>query len=468
MKLALVSGILLLGSSTFAYQSTELLPNILIIVADDLGWGDVGYHNPEILTPNIDKLANEGIILNRFYVAPMCSPTRAGLMTGRFPDRYGLRLIVNRPWFDYGLDTNEEILPEILACAGYKNRGIVGKWHLGHSQIKYYPLRRGFTHFYGHLNGAIDYFDHTRDGVLDWHEGYETSYDSGYTTDLITNKAIEYIRQFKGSSPFLLYVAFNAPHTPLQAQEEYLLQYGYDNNLPSFQKGNGKGNTKRQTFSAMVTNMDAGIGEILKNLKELNIEKNTFVLFMSDNGGQLDLGGYNGDLRGGKLTEWEGGVRVPAIIKWPDELSGGWETDQITGYVDLLPTIIDILGRMGKTKNKLDGISILPVLKGEKEKITRNFYLGCGAIVNEDWKLIKQDAARGLSRMVIDEDKLFNIANEPNEKRSIKIQHPEVYKELLEIIAPYQAIKPSITPPRDIKPPDFEPPTEWKPAGLNN
>jgi arylsulfatase B len=464
MKIILGIGSLLLTACAFADAPIDKKPNILIIVADDLGWGDVGYHNPEIITPNIDQLANDGIILNRFYVAPMCSPTRSGLMTGRYPDRYGLRTIVVRPWFDYGLDTNEKILPQYMADAGYSNRGIVGKWHLGHSQWKYYPLERGLTNFYGHLNGAIDYFDHTREGELDWHEGYETSYDEGYSTDLITEKAIEYIHEYK-DSPFFLYVAYNAPHSPLQAQEEYLLKYGYDENQPAFQSGKGKGNTLRQTFCAMVTNMDAGIGKILMNLKDLNIDNNTIVFFLSDNGGQINLGGYNGDLRGGKLTEWEGGVRVPAIVKWPAQFSGGKLTNQVTGFVDILPTLIDITGRSVEIKNELDGISILPILKADKDNIQRNLYLGCGAIVNQNWKLILKDAERGLSAMRINEDMLFRIDQDPNENINVINDYPQVFVELKDILSSYMSIEPTMVPPPDVKPPEFLPPEEWKPEG---
>lgn len=453
-------GGLLLGACVATPEKE--LPNIVIIVADDLGWGDVGFHNSDIPTPNIDRLADEGIILNRFYVAPMCSPTRAGMMTGRYPDRYGLRHVVNRPWFDYGLDTAETTLPEVLAEAGYMHRGIVGKWHLGHSRLEYHPLQRGFTDFYGHLNGAIDYFDHTREGQLDWHEGYETSYDEGYSTDLITREAVEFIREKWGNNPFFLYVAYNAPHSPLQAQEEYLKLVGYDETQPPFQGGRGKGNTIRQTFSAMVANMDKGIGDILATIDEVGITENTLVLFFSDNGGARNLGASNGDLRGGKLTEWEGGVRVPAVIKWPGGFAGGRITDQVTGFVDVLPTLCDLLGLEGIPGRPVDGISILPVLRSETEEIDRNFYLGCGAIVNSDWKLIRKEAIRGLSRMRINEDMLFAIGTDPNEITNVRDQYPDVYRELLETLSVYDGIVPTMTPPPDIKPPDFVPPKEWK------
>lgn len=209
-------------------------------MADDLGNGDVGYHGSDIKTPNIDRLAKEGIMLNRFYVAPVCSPTRAGLLTGRYPNRFGLRETVIPPWRDFGVDTTEVFLPELLAGAGYKNRAVLGKWHLGHSRKAYHPLNRGFTHFYGHYNGAIDYFTHKREGELDWHNDYKTSYDEGYATDLITEEAVKSIQDYSDDgSPFFLYVAYNAPHGPLQAKNEDLVKYGFEDEKPLFSNRKG-------------------------------------------------------------------------------------------------------------------------------------------------------------------------------------------------------------------------------------
>lgn len=461
MKVSLKISSILLGICAVPNVWSSERPNILIIVADDLGWGDVGYHNPEILTPNIDQLSREGIVLNRFYSAPMSSPTRAGLMTGRYQDRYGLRHVVIRPWFDYGLDPQEKILPQVLADAGYKHRGIIGKWHLGHSRPEYHPLRRGFTCFYGHMNGAIDYFDHTRTGELDWHKGFKTSYDKGYSTDLITGKAVHFIHRYYKQSPFFLYVAYNAPHSPLQAQEKYLVQNGYDKNMPAFQNGPGKGNTMRQTFAAMVTNLDAGIGDILHTLEQLSIANKTIVLFLSDNGADLSLGGSNGELRGGKLTEWEGGMRVPAIIRWPEQLTGGWESSQVTGCVDVLPTLCDLIGYQPGSDMQLDGISISPVLKKESGRIDRNLYLGCGTVVNSEWKLIKQHTKRGLSRMVIHEDLLFSMSLDPCEAVNVRDEQGKIYQELLDVLSVYESIEPTMTPPPDQRPADFVPPKEW-------
>lgn len=241
-----------------AYSQNNNKPNIIIIVADDLGWGDVGYHNSDIKTPNLDYLSKEGIRLSRFYVAPVCSPTRAGLLTGRYPNRFGLRETVIPPWRDFGLGPPEELLPELLAKTGYANRALLGKWHLGHSKQEYYPLENGFTHFYGHLNGAIDYFTHKREGELDWHDDHESSYDQGHATDLLTRDAVKSIKQYAKQGPFFIYLAYNAPHGPLQATSEDLELYGYDPSKPAFSDkegygSRGRGNLPRQTYAAMVT-----------------------------------------------------------------------------------------------------------------------------------------------------------------------------------------------------------------------
>ena len=428
-------------------------PNIIVILADDLGWGDVGYHGSEIETPNIDELAREGIILDRFYVAPVCSPTRAGLLTGRYPDRFGLRTTVIPPWRDFGVDSTEIFLPEMLARAGYENRAVLGKWHLGHSRKAYHPLERGFTHFYGHFNGAIDFFTHEREGEMDWHDDYQPSFDKGYSTDLLTAEAVKNIRDYaEDGSPFFMYIAYNAPHGPFQAKEEDLLEYGFDKEEPLFsnKKGygsKGRGNTRRQTYSAMVSSMDSGIGKILRLLKELKIEDNTIVLFHSDNGPAPNVGN-SGPLRGTKFEEWEGGVRVPAIIKWPKGFKGGGRiSNQVTGYIDVMPTLLDIAGLKESPEKPLDGLSMLPVFSGEKAEIDRNFYLGCGAIVNNEWKLIKATGEN--PRMKIKEGLLFNISADPSEQVDVKKDHPEIYRELRKVVTEFDAIE------SDEKVPDY-------------
>lgn len=452
MKKIIYIFFLLLPALTIA--QTNKKPNIIVILVDDLGWGDVGYHGSNILTPNIDKLSREGVILNRFYTAPICTPTRVGLLTGRYPNRVGIRKTTIPPWSDFGLDATEVLLPQRLAESGYKNRAIIGKWHLGHALLKYHPMRRGFTHFYGHLNGSINYFTHKREGETDWHNDYEPSTDEGYSTDLITDEAVKCIRNYSKESPFFLYVAYNAPHSPYQAKDEDLLLYGFDKTKPRFSGPSstgedsntgtlGHGNTIEQTHSAMVTSMDGGIGKILQELKKQGIEDNTIVLFHSDNGTNPHAGS-NGELRGYKFEEWEGGVRVPAIVKWPDGFKGGRTIDQVMGYIDVMPTLLNIAGVTTKNKKPFDGINMYPVLKGNVERIDRNFYLGYGAIINNNWKLIK--AHGGNDRMKIkgkkiQEDLLFSIPLDYGEKENVRTKNQNEYHYLKKAVEPYDAIK---------------------------
>lgn len=446
-------------------QAQHARPNIVIIVADDMGWGDVGFHGSEIRTPHIDQLAREGVVLNRYYVSPICSPTRTGLMTGRLPERYGLRENVIAPWLDFGVDTAAEFLPRMLAQAGYKNRAAIGKWHLGHSRRKYLPLSRGFTHFYGHYNGAIDYFTHMREGELDWHNDWETVRDTGYSTDLITTEAVNCIGRYKNEGPFFLYVAYNAPHGPLQAKESDLAGYGFDPSKPVFgkeQAGNegalGRGNTRRQTYSAMVTAMDAGIGRILEALRAAGVDENTLVLFQSDNGAAPKEGGRNLPLRGFKFQEWEGGVRVPAVIRWPAGFKGGWTSEQVTGYIDIAPTLREIAGVKASPPQPYDGISMIRNLQ-EHKKIARNFYLGNGTLISNEWKLVIPRPGKASETAA---PQLFAIDKDPGEKEDLSAQFPAQVTALLVLSKKYQAITPvEKVPPYDQGRKTFKAPANW-------
>ncbi|PST84286.1 arylsulfatase [Pedobacter yulinensis] len=427
-------------------------PNIIIILADDLGWGDVGFHGSGIRTPNLDQLAREGVELTRYYTAPICSPTRVGLLTGRYPNRSGIRETTIPPWSDFGLDTTEELLPQMLARSGYIHRAIIGKWHLGHASLSYHPMQRGFTHFYGHLNGAIDYFSQMREGERDWHNDLKPSADTGYATELITREAVKCIGAYAGDAPFFMYVAYNAPHGPFQAPEAWLKQYGYDPAKPKYGKkkpadpgeetgdGLGHGNTIRQTYAAMVSCMDDGIGQIMKALKDKGIDEHTIVLFHSDNGAAgSGNSGSHGSLRGYKFDEWEGGVRAPALVRWKGGgLKGGTRIDQVMGYVDIFPTLKAIAGQQEAAKKTLDGLNLWPVLNGSAGKLDREFYLGHGALLSGDWKLILD---QGRPNMKLNGDVLFRIPPDDAETENVRAAHPDVYKRLKAAVAPYEAIR---------------------------
>ena len=438
----------------FLHAQTER-PNIVIVLADDLGWGDVGFHGSEIKTPCLDALVGEGVELERFYTSPISTPTRAGLMTGRYPNRFGVRSAVIPPWREDGLDENEETVADMLARNGYKNRAIIGKWHLGHTKKVHYPMNRGFSHFYGHLNGAIDYFDLTREGELDWHNDWETCHDKGYSTELITKEAIHCIDAYEKEGPFMLYVAYNAPHTPLQAQEKDIKLYtdNFDSLTPKEQK--------KVTYSAMVSCMDRGIGAIVDALKKKGIMDNTFFIFFSDNGTAGVPGSSSGPLRGHKFDEWDGGVHAPAVLYWKKaEKQYKNLSSQVTGFVDLVPTLKDLVGDHSRPKREYDGISILPVLNGKKACIDRDFYLGHGAVVNKDYKLIRKGMKPGLD---LKQDFLVDYKTDPYEKKNASAGNEKIVKALYEVSLKYDTITPCVPEVPYGKGRDgFKAPKEWK------
>ncbi len=449
------------GMSTLAVSTAmaKEKPNVLIIVADDLGWGDLSYHGGYVDTPNIDRIVSDGIELDRYYAAPVSSPTRCGLMTGRYPSRFGIRQTVIPPWRDYGLDTNEETIADVLGRHGYENRAAIGKWHLGHSRWSYYPLNRGFTHFYGCLNGALDYFTHMREGELDWHNDWDSCYDEGYSTDLIAAEAAKCIREYTDGAPYFLYVAFNAPHSPYEAPQDELDSLispeEFDKLPPKDKKG--------WTYRAMVSRMDKGVGLIMKTLEESGEMDNTIVLFMSDNGGTPGMEPYctNRPLRGTKFEEFEGGVRVCAAIRWKKGFRGGWISQQVTGFVDVLPTLCDAIGIKETPKNPYDGISVLPALKNRKKSIERDIYLGVGAAVNQKHKLIVAGKNKGLH---LNRDLFVDIEENPGESPKMRSTDSVALRHLAAVVQEGDAIVPYRKElPYGFGKDGFVAPVEWKP-----
>lgn len=414
-------------------------PNILLIVADDLGYRDVSFNGGEIPTPAIDRIAREGVNLTQFYACPVCSPTRAGLMTGRWPLRVGIMRAVIPPWRKWGLPPTEKTLAELVADAGYQRRGIIGKWHLGHSSMKYHPLRRGFTYFYGHYNGAIDYWTHEREGQVDWHRNYQTVREEGYSTDLLGDEAVRFIRECPPGKPFFLYVPFNAPHGPYQAHEADVKRFAH---FP---------NKRRRIYAAMVVALDRAVGGILNALDDRGIAEDTFVLFFSDNGGIVGHGD-NGELRGGKAQVYEGGTRVCAASRWPaGGIDGGKEIAGRIGYIDVYPTVKRIAGLAGAADpNPLDGVDVLDVIRGKAVAPARDWFsyihqsgsVESLSVIRSPYKLV----VHGPGILTPDAEttskiELFEIDNDPNERANLGDQQRETVERMITTLRTFRSWK---------------------------
>jgi len=398
-------------------------PNILLIVADDLGWKDVGFHGSDIRTPNLDRLAGEGASLTQYYALPMCTPTRAALLTGRYPFRYGLQTGVIPASLPYGLSTEERTLPAALKDAGYST-AIVGKWHLGHGDRKYWPQQRGFDHQYGPLIGEIDYFTHEASGVVDWYRNGEVVKEKGYSTTLLGDEAVKLIREHNPAKPLFLYLAFNAAHTPYQAPEEYLEKYRQIED-PS-----------RRAYAGSITAMDDQIGRVIASLADRKMLENTLVVFQSDNGGtrnamftgaiadvsKIRIPCDNGPLREGKGTNYEGGTRVVAFANWPGHIKPGSQVDGMIHTVDWYPTLLALAGAETKQPKTPDGLDLrATLLEGRpspRTEIVYNIEPFRAAIREGDWKLLWRTT---LPSSV----ELYNLAADPSEAHNVAAEHPE-------------------------------------------
>lgn len=443
-------------------------PNIVFILADDLGRADCGFMGGPVATPHLDKLAKEGAILDQFYVQPVCSPTRAALMTGRYPMRHGLQVGVVRPWADYGLPLTEQTLPQGLKEVGYQT-SIVGKWHLGFITRDYLPTNRGFDQQYGHYNGAIDYFKLERDGGHDWHRDDKSSDDKGYSTHLLGTEAARVVRERDKEKPLFLYVPFNAVHSPWQVPEEYVKPYAE-------LKGN------RAIYAGMLACMDEAVGKIVAAVDEAGIRDNTLFVFASDNGGPSPgTITDNGPLRAGKGTLYEGGTRVVAFATWAGKIKAGSTVTAPMHMVDWYPTLLKLAGATPEQKAPLDGLDIWPCITegapSPHEAILYNTTPTNGAIRMGDWKLVQNGQLRDS-----DDDgekgprkkkkkgggkkgpgakgvELFNLITDPNEKTNLAADYPEKVAELQAKLTEYaaQALPPKSGP----QPKNYVVPKVW-------
>lgn len=445
-------------------------PNIVVIVSDDQGWNTPSYKGGYVKTPNVDRIATQGVQLDRFYVSPMCSPTRAGLLTGRYPMRFGMARSVVRPWAEFGLPPEEVTLPEALATGGYAHRGAFGKWHLGHLAPQWHPMSQGFTTFTGMYNGAGDYFTRKRDTETDWHVDAEDVEVEGYTTDLIAGAASAFIAKNAKSGPFLCYVPFSSPHDPLQVPQKYLDQY------KDLAEADGKPSEK-QRVAAMIACMDDGIGRIMKSLEDTGVADNTIIWFHSDNGGIGKIKGNNAPLRGAKLTVYEGGIRVPSAVWWPGKIEGGRKVETPIVNVDVMPTLLFLAGVEKTGGKEFDGMDVSGALTGATSRNlpARDVYAFNGqqgledeqnALIDaEGWKLIvigpdirREGGVKAKGLKV----ELFNLARDPFEKDDLAAQHADIVKRLGEKLVAFRNSEPEDSlDPINRAPRNFQPPPKW-------
>ena len=413
-------------------------PNIVFIMADDLGFADVGYHGSPIKTPNLDRLANEGVRLESFYGQAVCTPSRASLLTGRYPMRYGLQTLVIFPSHSYGLATDERTLAQALKDVGYRTM-LTGKWHLGHGHKEFWPQNRGFDHFYGNLVGEVDYFTHERGGVIDWQRNGEFLEEPGYYMNLVGDEAVKLIGEQDADAPFFLYFASLAPHAPYQVPQEYKDLY------PETTDKNA------QSYQGMISSLDHEVGRIVAELERKGLRDNTIILFSSDNGGatsgmfaqgakseterDAEEGGIeqgqhapasNAPFAGGKGSLREGGVRVTAIANWPGHLAPRIVNEPLH-MVDIMPTLLALAGGEGCADHPFDGKNIWPSLaegaKSPHEDLLLNVEAFRGAVRKGNWKLIKIALLPGKTE-------LFNLADDPGETTNVATQYPDIAADL--------------------------------------
>lgn len=413
---------LLLGMLLQSSALAQSKPNILIIVGDDMGYADVGFQGvKDYATPNLDKLAADGVRFTNGYVSgPYCSPTRAGLLTGRYQTRFGHEF--NPGGATAGLPISEKTLADRLRTAGYKT-GLVGKWHLG-NKPEMHPQRRGFDEFFGFLGGAHSYFD--KNGIL---RGTENVQDLDYMTDAFGREAVSFIDRHQ-KEPWLLCLTFNAVHTPMHARPDLLRKLAYIENK------------QRRDYAAMMIAMDDAIGKVRKKLAETGQDKNTLIAFISDNGGPTMPGvtvngSINTPLRGSKRTTLEGGIRVPFLLAWPGKIKPGVYEKPVI-QLDLNATALSAAGIKYAPEWKLEGTNLLPFVSGEKtgsphEAIFWRFGDQM-AVRSGDWKLVRYDSnadtLTGRTNQPVTSAKLYNLAVDIHEDQDLSATHPEKVKEL--------------------------------------
>ncbi len=407
-------------------------PNIVIILVDDLGYGDLGsYGATDLQTPHIDRLVAAGMKFTRFYAnCPVCSPTRAALLTGRYQDLVGvpgvIRTHAENSW-GY-LSPRATLLPQVLKPAGYHS-AIIGKWHLG-LEPPNIPTRRGFDYFHGFLGDMMDdYYSHRRHGINYMREDERTIDPQGHATDLFTKWACEYLQaRADDKRPFLLYLAYNAPHTPIQPPDEWLRRV---------RRREPELDERRAKLVALIEHLDDGIGRVMQTLAQTGLDRHTLVVFTSDNGGQLSAGANNGPWRDGKQSVYEGGLLVPAGFVWPGRIAPHSETSFPAMSMDVFATVCEAAGV--EAPDVLDGRSFLPTLLGKTQPPLRSHWfftrreggLRYGgktieAVRSGDWKLLQNSPYAPME--------LYHLARDPREQHDLSQTHPRKFRELAALL----------------------------------
>ena len=400
--------------------ATSPKPHIVMFVSDDMGWNEVGYHGSKIATPHIDGLAKEGVQLDRFYVHPICSPTRTALMTGRSPARFGITGAIGRGV----VPLDEHFMPQTFQKAGYQTF-MVGKWHLGERSDDYAPNARGFDHFFGFHGGGINYYTTNGSRARGWFRNGQSVAPQGYSTDLLADEAIKLLKNRNKKKPIFLYLPFNAPHQPAQASERLLEKY---RKLGFFGRRVGQ--------AGAIEAMDAAIGRVLATIEAEGISKETLVMFFCDNGSG---GGRRGStalpgqlaLRGGKGSVLEGGIRVPAVLRWPGVIRASTKCNQLISAQDLFPTFAAAAGIKPANQKPFDGVNCWPAIVKNK-LIKRPPAIVAGpfgdfAVLHDQWKL-----TWGQGQV-----SLYNVKGDPTESKDVTLNHPETAANLADTLAPF-------------------------------
>ena len=409
-------------------RTMRRLPNILLILADDHGYGDAScYGGAQIQTPAIDRLAAEGARCTGFYAnSSVCSPSRAALMTGCYPDRVGVPGVIRtHPERSWGYFSQTAVtLPQMLDRAGYHS-SLIGKWHLG-LEAENHPRSRGFHHFHGFLGDMMDdYLTHRRHGHNYMRHERAVIDPAGHATDLFTQWAVRFIQERADEeAPFFLYLAYNAPHTPIQPPEDWVARVQARHpELPA----------DRVRYLALVEHLDAGVGRVLAELDSSGQAQDTLVIYTSDNGGQLDVGASNGDLRGAKGQMYEGGIRVPACIRWPEHIRAGSEVGTVAMLSDLLPTLCE--AAEVDVDHPIDGVSILPTLHGTPQDFSdRTYYWvrreGYPAFQGLAQHAVRQGDLKLLHDTPFSPLELYDLREDPREERDLSAEQAEAFNSL--------------------------------------